>query len=242
MRYYSQYNQDKFLDENVFKQFKNGVFLEMGADDGVVGSNTLFFERERGWSGLCIEPRKSAYEKLVKNRHCQTTNIAISSNKATTKKFIEAPGDMGQISGLVETFDKRYLDRLQKEASERGVTTTTIDVQTMTINDVLEKFRLSHIDYFSLDTEGGELEILQSIDFGRFHIECISVENPFEDKRLNNFLSNKGYKKLTRIKIDDIFILKKSIFNTYKEPLKNKYEVIMKKIKRSIKRLIGYKS
>lgn len=238
--YHSQYNQDKFLDENVFKQMTGGVFLEMGADDGVIGSNTLFFERERGWSGLCIEPRRSAYEKLIKNRNCQTVNAAISADKAPTKKFLEVSGEIGQLSGLVDTFEPQYMERVRGEATTKGIPITIIDMPSMMLNDVLEKYGLYRINYFSLDTEGGELKILQSIDYNRFHIDCISVENPHEDKKMSSFLDKKGYTKLTRIKIDDIFILRTSPFNTYKESFRKKSVVQYKKLKRYIKKLIGH--
>ena len=42
--FYSQDKQDKFLEENVFKGYKNGVFIDVGAHDGKSINNTLFFE------------------------------------------------------------------------------------------------------------------------------------------------------------------------------------------------------
>ena len=39
----SQYSQDEFLENNVFKGFKNGVFMDIGAHDGITINNTLYF-------------------------------------------------------------------------------------------------------------------------------------------------------------------------------------------------------
>ena len=36
--------------------FRDGFFIEAGANNGVKFSNTLFFERYRNWRGLLIEP------------------------------------------------------------------------------------------------------------------------------------------------------------------------------------------
>ena len=46
--YFSQDSQDKFVDD-YFKQKTNGIFLEVGAGDGIVFSNTCFLrEKETG--------------------------------------------------------------------------------------------------------------------------------------------------------------------------------------------------
>ena len=51
----SQAGQDRVLDR-VLGGKTGGVFVDIGAYDGRTGSNTLFFERERGWTGLLVEP------------------------------------------------------------------------------------------------------------------------------------------------------------------------------------------
>ena len=49
--------QDEFLDEFIFKgQVKDGFFVEAGADDFMLNTNTLYFERLHGWTGLLVEP------------------------------------------------------------------------------------------------------------------------------------------------------------------------------------------
>lgn len=44
--FYSQYNQDEFLEKNVFKGFKNGCFIDVGAHNGISINNTLYFEKK----------------------------------------------------------------------------------------------------------------------------------------------------------------------------------------------------
>lgn len=239
--YHSQYGQDNFLDNKVFKKMENGIFLELGADDGVSGSNTLFFEQKRNWSGLCIEPRKSAYDELVKNRGCITANMAISKDTESSKKFLEVEGGMGQLSGLVDTFDPRHLERVTKEAKSFGAQTHIIDVPSMTLNELFEKNHIDHVDYFSLDTEGGELDILESIDYKRFPVYCISVENKFENKKINAFMKKAGYRKVTRLKIDDIFVLRRSKYDIYREPIKIRISRTYRKFKELVKSIVSLK-
>lgn len=239
--YNSQYGQDRFVDEEVFRGKTGGIFLELGADNGINGSNTLFFERERNWTGICIEPRISPYKELIKNRTCKNFNVAITQDEKESKKFLQVEGSLAQLSGLVDKFDPRHLERIKRETNENNIPSSIIDVPSMTLNHVLEQSGVDHIDYLSLDTEGGELDILKSIDYSRFPINCITVENKYEDKEIRHFLSSIGYRKVTRLKIDDVFVFKKSPFNTYHEPLDKQLSNAYRKLKQTIKKLINYK-
>jgi hypothetical protein len=44
MNYYSQCGEDEYIYNNYFKNKKNGKYIELGALDGVLYSNTKFFE------------------------------------------------------------------------------------------------------------------------------------------------------------------------------------------------------
>ena len=63
VKFHSQVGQDRFLLENFFRGRRNGVFVDIGAYDGETFSNSLFFERTMGWTGLCVEPLPSADSK-----------------------------------------------------------------------------------------------------------------------------------------------------------------------------------
>ena len=113
--YYSQNNQDKFLEENIFKGYKNGFFVEVGANDGLFISNTLYFENNNNWTGINIEPIESLYNKLVINRpKCINYNCAIYSSEGE-KEFICNEGYTECISGIKDTYDVRHFQRLNKE-------------------------------------------------------------------------------------------------------------------------------
>ena len=66
--YYSQVQEDIFLNENIFKNKKNGVYIELGALDGVLYSNTKFFEDSLNWKGILIEPHPEKFKLLQQNR------------------------------------------------------------------------------------------------------------------------------------------------------------------------------
>jgi len=48
------FGMDRVITEKL--PFRRGVFVEVGANDGVAQSNTYFLGRRRGWTGILIEP------------------------------------------------------------------------------------------------------------------------------------------------------------------------------------------
>ena len=71
----SQSGEDIWAYNNLFYGKKNGIFLEMGALDGVKYSNTLWMEKEAGWRGVLIEP--STGKKQKGNKIIETGNFAL---------------------------------------------------------------------------------------------------------------------------------------------------------------------
>ena len=51
---------------DLFKDQNEGFFIEAGAYDGEVYSNSLYFEIKRGWKGLLVEPNPDALADLVR--------------------------------------------------------------------------------------------------------------------------------------------------------------------------------
>ena len=62
-----QLGQPKIINEQIFKnKIKNGFYVEAGAYDGELFSNSLFYEVEKGWNGLLVEPHPDAFNKMKK--------------------------------------------------------------------------------------------------------------------------------------------------------------------------------
>ena len=88
--FFGQMGEDVFIFRNFINQKVNdGIFIELGACDGLICSNTLFFEKYLNFTGILIEPDKKNYDELVKNRpNCKCFNYAIDSEEGT-KEFTE---------------------------------------------------------------------------------------------------------------------------------------------------------
>lgn len=84
--FYSQDKQDLYLETNVFKGYKNGVFIDVGAHNGKSLNNTFYFEETNNSTGINIEPIKKVYNELMDNRpNCINLNCAVSNNDGETE-------------------------------------------------------------------------------------------------------------------------------------------------------------
>lgn len=216
--YYSQDKQDKFLEENIFKGYKNGFFVDVGAHDGVSINNTLYFENNNNWRGINIEPIKKVYDVLLINRpKCININCAVYNNDGKTE-FIYNTGYTEMISGIKDTYDPRHEQRLKREINSQGGETKIINVNTKKLETIFDENNVSHINYLSIDVEGAEFEVIKSINFDKVFIDVIGFENNYNDTSLPiiKYLENKNFKIIkqsSQNNIDIFMINNKSIFN-----------------------------
>jgi len=213
--FYSQYKQDKYLETLVFKGYKNGFFIDVGAHDGKSINNTLYFEKNNNWTGINIEPIKKVYNDLLVNRpNCININCAVCNNDGKTE-FICNEGYTEMISGIKDTFDNRHIQRLQRENKQHGSTTKIIEVETKKLETICDSHKISHINYLSIDVEGGEFEVIKSINFDKVYIDVIGFENNYNDTSIPivKYLMEKNYVVIKKISTIDIFMIhKNSVF------------------------------
>ena len=144
-----------------------GFFVECGALDGDKMSNTLFFERKRNWTGLLIEANPNEFEKLLmKGRNAYSLNACLNAEKRTGRFLFDPVPISG---GLVDKMAPEHKKSLKADLPK-------INVQCFTFDSVMKALGHTHIDLFSLDVEGAEIPILQSIPFSDFTIDVILVE------------------------------------------------------------------
>jgi FkbM family methyltransferase len=211
--FHSQYNQDNYLETNIFKGYKNGFYVDVGAHDGISINNTLYFEENNNWRGINIEPIEKVFDKLVINRPNNINlNCAVCNNDGETE-FLCNTGYTEMISGIKDNFDIRHLERLERENIHYGSTTEVIKVNTKKLETILDENDISHINYLSIDVEGAEFEVIKSINFDKVFIDVIGFENNYNDVSVPivEYLENKDFIIIHKSK--DIFMINKmSIF------------------------------
>jgi FkbM family methyltransferase len=189
-RFYSQLGQDEFVYKNYFRGKRDGVFVDVGAYDGKKFSNTLFFEKFLGWNGVCIEPLPAAFRKLSALRKARCFNCCVSDYEGESDFLdVDVAVDEKMLSGLVENYDPRHTARINSVLQSRNL----IKSPVTTLPALLRQCEIKQVDYCSIDTEGSELKILQSLDFREFGISVISIENNYGDDRIRRIMEKNSY-------------------------------------------------
>lgn len=182
----SQMKQDIFVQSILgFKQ--NGYFVEFGATDGIAFSNTLMLENNFGWTGILSEPAKEYQAALANNRTCIVENRCVWS-------------ESNQILEFNETTDL-YLSTLDQftnydNLASCRVTLEKYNVTTISLNDLLDSHNApTSIDYISIDTKGGEIDIILTFDFAKYDVSIFTINHDFtpERQQIYDLMLSKGY-------------------------------------------------
>lgn len=204
MKYHSQAKQDLIID-NLMKGKDGGTFIDIGANDGITYSNSFFFEKERNWSGICIEPIKETFQKLKENRKCILVNGAVYESDQMIR-FKNVRGYSEMLSGILEYRSSIHDERTERELSAHGGYSEIIEVRGLKFSTILDKYNIKAVDYLSLDIEGGEFEVLNSIDFNIYDISFLTVENNYSDDRIRQLMKSRGFIHLFHCYTDDFFL------------------------------------
>jgi FkbM family methyltransferase len=161
---------------DIFKNNKDGIFVEFGANDGIQQSNTFLLEKNNNWSGLLIEPSPNLFFNLQTNRpNSKIESCAVSDRIGTIR---------GDFTGhLMSSVDGKRLNN-----------NNLIEVPCFTLNYLCEKHGIKEMDLCSIDVEGYEKNILKSIDFSILKIKNFVIEiYKWDEDEILNFLEQNGY-------------------------------------------------
>lgn len=187
-KYYAQDNLDQWLVEHLHLPEK-GVIVDVGAGpDGMNMSNSKHFEDE-GWTCLCVEG-DSRNTKIKENRKLVELEVVSTKPEVTFYESEISP----DISGVI-----KYNDKVKERK-----------VKTVTLESLLVKHEISKIDVLSIDTEGSEIDVYESMNWELHKPKYLVIEFDTQghvNPEIEIYFTKKGYKALTVVGPNMIFEL-----------------------------------
>ncbi len=154
---------EEWILKDFFQNRRNGVFVDVGANHHQTGSNTYYLETAMGWSGVAIEPQvkfAAGYQEHRPRTTFVPLFISNVSNQQATLYVTDFDG--------VASYDREFTERW----GEVTPTTTT----TSTLDDVLDRLKVSRIDFLSMDIELAEPRALAGFSISRFKPSLVAIE------------------------------------------------------------------
>lgn len=196
----SQTGEDRAL-LTYFGGKRDGVYVEVGAFDGVEMSNSYAFE-QMGWSGVLIEADPDLAERCRRNRpKAQIVNSAAVP-----------PGSPSQVTFQVAS-ENRGLSSLELDGASRSllkswtgrVAIRQITVPAKTLNEILGNAGIEKIDFMTIDVEGHEWSVLRGLDLRRWHPRVLILERNGNSpsRRIFEHLQRHGYRYTGRTGVND---------------------------------------
>lgn len=198
---YSQHGEDKLVEQLL----PNGVhsFIDIGANDGVLFSNTYKFAKN-GAQGLCVEPSRNSFRKLKLNHLFHSKVKCIQS---------AVSNDNGHIFLIEDGYESTlsYVSKSKKNNS--------YSVRCQTIDKILEKYpRFLKVDLLTIDVEGHEKEIFDALTNDKFKAKVIILESDkTQTEELLKINSLKNYKPEYFNSVNTVLIHKEDRLNKLKE-------------------------
>lgn len=187
-RHFSQFGEDEWIVKNIDLP-KKGTYLDVGTADGVTFSNTYYFEK-KGWDGICFEPDPNNFIKAKRYRN-NVINIAVSNKNETVDFYIsDVSSDW---SGLKPT--DKYTEKIK--------------IKCQTLSKIIDDNKISQIDLLSIDTEGTEIDVWNSLDLNKIRPKIVIAEFNNQGKinqKLFSVIEKSGYKLVHKTYANYIFI------------------------------------
>ncbi|XP_066978083.1 protein Star-like isoform X2 [Macrobrachium rosenbergii] len=200
--------------EELFKNKRNGFFVEAGALDGETMSNTLMLEKELDWTGLLVEPDEFDFKSLkLKNRKAWAANVCLSPNPYPSKEMLTQHVHYAGPMAVPLGFKMRAMHGLASFSSQKMLGNSWFaKVQCIPLESMLSALHVTRIDLLVLDIEGAELAVLKHFDLEKFDVQVIFMEwklsNELDD--ISKDFYKRGYKEIARHEEDIIFVKRSS--------------------------------
>lgn len=162
------------------------TFTELGAYDGITGSQSYLLEKCFGWTGVLIEASLQNFYKLNQTQRSRRTHkehSAVCNGTGT----LDVMGGRGSVAGVASDFAKSFARQWKRAHSDCGGMPCVSKVPCRPLPSIIEDAGFPRVTFLSLDVEGGEEKVLQTVrpEHDTFPFDVVMVEADRHNHRKN---------------------------------------------------------
>lgn len=167
-----------------------GTYVDIGCWHPIKASNSYFFHL-RKWKGLCIDPNpelKSLYKKYRPSDNF--INVGVGNSNSILQYYMFEESSMN-------TFSKEFVDKHKLYSKIKR----TKNIPVYSLKEILDANldKNDRLDFFDIDVEGYDLEVLKTNDWNKYRPKVITVETDISIRKdvgseLVTYLETKNYK------------------------------------------------
>jgi FkbM family methyltransferase len=175
-------NAEEWIIRDFFNDERGGVFVDVGANHHQRYSNTYYLETALDWSGVAIEPQAKFAEGYRQYR----------------PRSVFVPLFVSDVSDREATLYVANNDLVASQSREfttaLGGSTTSTQITTTTLDDLLTRLRIFRIDFLSIDIELAEPQALAGFSIEQFEPRLVAVEaHPPIRQQVLDYFARHGY-------------------------------------------------
>lgn len=180
------------------------TFFEMGALDGVMYSNTKFYEDSLGWSGVLVEPNPIAFTQLcVRRPRCALMNALVSN--ATSPVPFSVSVNVPAVCSVKSTQPADFNDKYYKHSQMLH-----LNLVPVRLDEVFARSGVSRFDLVVIDVEGHELEVLSTCTFQVPSVLWLIefLDDTVKNEAVKKMMEDNGFKFMEKVAHNAVFIHK----------------------------------
>lgn len=183
------YGSEELIIRDFFQDRRGGFFVDVGCAWPIKNSNTYYLEKHLGWKGIGIDGLPDFADNWARRRPNSTfLNFLVSDHSDTEERFYKVP-----VWGL---------STAEAEVAATMPLVDEIEVPSITLDDLLERFGVTKVDFVSIDVEGHQAKVLAGFDVQRWKPELVCIE---DDGELSiPWFKERGYAPIERYRARDI--------------------------------------
>ncbi|WP_100611961.1 FkbM family methyltransferase [Confluentibacter lentus] len=175
-----------------------GTYVDIGCWHPIKASNTYFFHL-RKWKGLCIDSNPELKSLYAKYRPSDNfINVGLGNSDSILKYYMFKESSMN-------TFSREFIDKHKLHLKIKNIK----DIPIYSLKDILDKNldENDRLDFFDVDVEGFDLEVLKTNDWDKYRPKVVVVESDVAIKQdvnseLVKYLESKNYRLIGKSNIN----------------------------------------